>query len=128
MNMTPTSFIDEQALELQLDSDQFNWELRGILADLLEEQGRQQESDFQRWLVKMKKSPEYHSGRNRWDWYASAGDEDYSNLYGLMTQEFSYLGPSNYYRKRLENALFTAVCSLGYEQCERLINERNYLV
>ncbi len=46
------------SLNAHLDDNPTDWDTHLVLADALEEEGRNEEAYFQRWLVKHRKTPE----------------------------------------------------------------------
>lgn len=53
----PDKTEDEVAMALALDWSPDNWELRGIYADWLEENGRDGEAQGQRWMISHRRRP-----------------------------------------------------------------------
>lgn len=90
--------MDEANLQSHLDSDPGDGLARLLLADLLEEQGRDDEARFQRWLAEHKLWPDndlaFYGGTG-WQWWESVdGYEDKrhamlpSGVLGLMPDEW----------------------------------------
>ncbi len=73
---------DEDAIHNHLDEEPYDWTARLVLADLLEEQGREKEARFQRWAGKIqcsaidwhKQKREYPASgqplNNRWRFFS----------------------------------------------------------
>ncbi len=66
---------DEEAIGLYLDDHPADMVARQVLADLYEEEGKDDEAACQRWMVANKKCPRNNTkayGRPRWDWFGDS--------------------------------------------------------
>ena len=100
---------DEQALQRHLDAQPGDMVTRLVLADLLEEQGRDDEAKAQRLLVEMKLWPDNHLYLTferfpGYRWWSRATGEHNSRIYSAIPAKFQPYMPDGLwlYETRLE--------------------------